>query len=405
MWIPKNTGEILDAVASGALEEGLTFDAKREVGNNSKEIAKDIAAMANDGGILIYGIDEDEHGRVRVLNPIPLANTAEKIDQIAATCIVEVPRLQTFKYETEDDPAVGFLVVVVPASERAPHMVVVGKDYRYYQRHDKISIPMTEGEIARLYERRRRWEVNRGAILDSLLQQDPFPSHERLAYLRIFARPVSSVDGLLARLGSDRQAQKDALLKIINTATHYPLHEGKVTPLFIHLNTVVRPTVYGYVMESTNLEDPRNRQEIETGEHYDLASEYLRLQLETNGYGRYFCGRVAVIGFQSQKAFMPIAVVYNKLRFLFFMGTQYDQTQYLGLVYICLAITGIQGLTVSSSHRMGAWNISYGNDLYRRTSRVSALALAGSPEQYARELFMPLMDEMSRGAYDPFTDK
>jgi hypothetical protein len=42
------------------IEEGLTLDYKRDLGNN-KEMAKDISALANtEGGMLIYGINSED---------------------------------------------------------------------------------------------------------------------------------------------------------------------------------------------------------------------------------------------------------------------------------------------------------------------------------------------------------
>jgi hypothetical protein len=38
----------------------------------SKDLASDVAAMANDGGALLYGVGEDEHGRLTVPNPFEL---------------------------------------------------------------------------------------------------------------------------------------------------------------------------------------------------------------------------------------------------------------------------------------------------------------------------------------------
>ncbi len=55
MWIPKSADEIERAVVARELHESSTFDAKRELGK-SKDIARDVAAMANDGGVLLYGV-------------------------------------------------------------------------------------------------------------------------------------------------------------------------------------------------------------------------------------------------------------------------------------------------------------------------------------------------------------
>src|SRR5258706_15414136 len=91
MWIPKTQAELEQAVTSGDLEESTIFDVKKELSAKTPEIAKDIAAMANDGGVLVYGIAEDTHGRPTVLNPIPLAGQPERINSIVQTAIAEAP--------------------------------------------------------------------------------------------------------------------------------------------------------------------------------------------------------------------------------------------------------------------------------------------------------------------------
>ncbi|HTR74536.1 MAG TPA: hypothetical protein VMH33_04675 [Solirubrobacterales bacterium] len=42
----------------GQAEESPNLDFKREVTRNGRELAKDIAAMTVDGGVLIYGITD-----------------------------------------------------------------------------------------------------------------------------------------------------------------------------------------------------------------------------------------------------------------------------------------------------------------------------------------------------------
>jgi hypothetical protein len=72
--------------------------------------------MASDGGTLLYGIGEDEHNRLTVPQPFELAGAAERVDQIVRTCISEPPDVQLRPIPTEADPAVGYLVVIVPAA-------------------------------------------------------------------------------------------------------------------------------------------------------------------------------------------------------------------------------------------------------------------------------------------------
>jgi hypothetical protein len=69
VWIPKSEGKILAAIEARDLTETVTFDAKAALPaqGRSKDLAVDVAAMATDGGTLLYGIGEDEHGRPTVL--------------------------------------------------------------------------------------------------------------------------------------------------------------------------------------------------------------------------------------------------------------------------------------------------------------------------------------------------
>ena len=63
MWIPTDANELEGLITSGRLDESSVLDFKREQPANTKELAKDVAAMANDGGTLVFGIGEDAAGR------------------------------------------------------------------------------------------------------------------------------------------------------------------------------------------------------------------------------------------------------------------------------------------------------------------------------------------------------
>lgn len=398
MWIPKNAQEIIDAVNAGHLHESQNFDAKRELSSKNKETAKDIAAMANDGGVLIYGLVEDEYGHITRLAPIRLKGAAEKIDQIAHTSIQETPRIETFVHSLPEDPENGFLVVAVPPSDRAPHMVTVDKDNRYYMRIDRTSVPMSEGEVARLYERRRRWEVDQEALLDKVLASSFYPLHPELNNLHLFVRPVSSDAGLLSRLGANGQDSTIALKGLIESASNPKLYPHNVYPYFGDVARRIRPTAQGLVCESDRLSD--------TTDLLDLLSsiDYIRLDIKEDGMVTLFCSRVGALIQQQKKLFAGTAVAMT-LRCLAFAGIFYQAASYLGPVDIGLAITQLKGQIIDDHGRfiIGRTYIPFPHDIYRRTKRVSALSLTGSVEQVARDLLMPLMNEITMGRYDPFT--
>ncbi len=116
MWIPESEGEIVEAITAGGLAETATFDAKAALPKQgrSKDLAIDVAAMANVGGTLLYGVSEDEHGTPSVLDPVDLAGARERAAQIVRTCISEPPTVEIRAVPTQGDPARGYLVVAVP---------------------------------------------------------------------------------------------------------------------------------------------------------------------------------------------------------------------------------------------------------------------------------------------------
>jgi hypothetical protein len=69
----------------GLLVETHWLDAKQEIGSSKpskKELARDIASFANDGGALVIGIKEDKQAGTFSLAPQPLDGISEMIEQV-----------------------------------------------------------------------------------------------------------------------------------------------------------------------------------------------------------------------------------------------------------------------------------------------------------------------------------
>ena len=61
-WVPRSEDDLAEAIRLGLLEEGHHLDLKREISAGraaNKELARDLASFAVDGGILLVGISED----------------------------------------------------------------------------------------------------------------------------------------------------------------------------------------------------------------------------------------------------------------------------------------------------------------------------------------------------------
>lgn len=131
----------LDYKASGALDKD---DKKRT------EITKDVSAFANsDGGIIIYGVSEEDH-RPQGISPIDgRIYTKEWLENVIQLIQPRIDDLKIYPVRI-NDLGQSIYVVKIPRSGNAPHMA---RDKRYYKRFNFKSEPMEDYEVKDLYNR------------------------------------------------------------------------------------------------------------------------------------------------------------------------------------------------------------------------------------------------------------
>ncbi len=396
MWIPKSADEIERVVTARELHETSTLDAKRELGK-SKDIARDVAAMANDGGVLLYGVAEDEHKRPTILAPFTLAGEAERIDQIVRMGLAEPPIIVITPLPRSHDPAVGYLVVAVPPSPRAPHMVLIDKDNRFYGRTATGNTPLTQGDVDRLYERRKHWEVDRDALLAEQIARAPLAPDDDFGYIHLIARPVAADEGLLDRARKD-QNEPTLLQNLVTAASQRSVFASPYDPDFRAPNQwQIRAD--GWLAHFGT--DPRYDQNaVKSGRRR------LDLQVNNDGTAYLFHGRAAERREDDLYVF-PDIVAGITTRFLYLVGQLYDAAHYFGAVDIGLAVTGIQAGTPYFTNRAYYFErfSPYDRNEYRRTIRVIAPALAADAQTVAENLVMPFIRALTQGVYNPFPKK
>jgi len=153
MWRPHSWDEI-EALLGRAVETS-TLEFKREITDKNAELAKDVAAMTRNGGILIYGIAEDpKTGRAMALAPIELKGTKEHLQQVIGSHVSPVPDIDPELFESPGDPTKGVLVVAIPSSPLAPHQT----GGRYPLRRGTTTDYLTEAEVERAYRQRAEVE-------------------------------------------------------------------------------------------------------------------------------------------------------------------------------------------------------------------------------------------------------
>jgi hypothetical protein len=396
MWLPKNEGEILAAVQSGALEETTIFDAKKELPSKNLEIAKDIAAMTNDGGVIIYGIGEDEHRRLTIPSPIPLKGQAERIDAIVRTLIAEPPVIRIFSKPSSENSSLGYVIVFVPPSERAPHMVVVKGDHRYYGRSATGNVILPEGEVARLYARRQQMEIDLTRLLDSEIQSSPYEPNENFAFLFLVARPVFAREGFFDSAIHDRNNLQTILSNFV-----LEVSSGAIFP---HL---YEPDFYPPPFWKQLPEGLLGQLHSSSSKNPDAPKETLNLKIDYDGCGHLFCGRASdkIHGEGTLYVFSELIAGLTS-RFVAFIAKLYEKTGYIGMLDLGIAIIGLKGSIVYTNNRNREYGrIPYDRDKYTKTRRFSALQLLDEPQNAAQYLVMPLINALSQNRIDPFRHK
>ena len=154
------TVEDVRRLIDNAVCESAHLDYKRELSIDNpeqrKEFLRDVSAFANaHGGTIIYGVDEERDtdgkptGLPQVVEGFNVRNRDSfvlTVDQLLKDGIDE--RLPSYELATVALPIAKLVVMIrVPASLRAPHMVTFGRDRRFFMRGNSGRQEMSTAQI------------------------------------------------------------------------------------------------------------------------------------------------------------------------------------------------------------------------------------------------------------------
>jgi hypothetical protein len=382
MWVASSAQEIEERARAGDLPETPGFDAKAELPHTRKnvDLAKDVAAMATDGGVLLYGVAEDEHGNPTKAQPIELVGAPERVSQIVSTSIAEVPFIDLRPVPCADDPSRGYLVVIVPQSARAPHMVTVNGDHRYYGRDAKGNRILTEGDVARLYERRQRWEVDREQVLRDVVDHAPVAPQTGRGYVHAYTRPAAPNQGILERaletINEETVPLVEWFLKIAGSTVLY----GEFAPSLERSPYLRR---HGGDMWRWATLTPNEIAEVAalSSQEPSDPTDLVTVDLNIDGRGQLFCGRATDTHIGSnERVVIEVVIAGNVESFFAVMGALYEAAGYHGAVDVGLAVTGVKGAYSERGRRGFGGGVPYPVDTYTRTARIAAAELRTAPE-------------------------
>ena len=154
--IPSSMSD-LEAMILSQTQESIHLDYKASAALTGKrdELSKDVSAFANsDGGVIVFGIEEEGHLPIRVDSGV--ANSALNREQLESLIQSNVaPRIEDLTIVQIPVSAThSAYAIAVSRSERAPHQD--RKTNRYYKRYNFKSEPMEDYEIQDVRNRIKR---------------------------------------------------------------------------------------------------------------------------------------------------------------------------------------------------------------------------------------------------------
>jgi hypothetical protein len=398
VWHPRTEAEIQAGIDNGIVRETASFDAKQALpppGRN-KDLAKDICAMTVDGGSLVYGLGGDDRTRPNRRKPFDLTGAAERIDQVTQTGIAEPPVIEVYDIPSEEKPGSGYLCVIVPASPRAPHMLTIDGDNRYWARGATCNRILTEGEVARLYERRERWAADRDQMLARTIDALPFTFDlSAVGVVVTVTRPVMPGRELLRVAAGDQPVEQflqHELLRVARESDPFPDRHSS------GLGTAFRIAQSGadlWVCSQHEDLDPSAEYQDRGEIRADGALTYWHSPVLTS-FGRDQGPPMFVMeGAVTSAIFQAIAVA----------AWLYEQARFHGPVDIGIAALGIEAAGAAARAKSHMPAPVFGAPDYRRHDRVTIDELRSGLDDLVRRLLAPLFEVISVRDYDPLGER
>lgn len=392
-WAPRSEADLDDALQQGLLEETHYLDLKRELSagkSANKELARDLTSFAVDSGTYIIGIGEDKQTQTFELSPQPLAGLAERIEQVART--VPDPPLAVLcrSIPSSQDPSRGYLIVHIPPSGTAPHMV----EHRYLGRGDKTKQYLSDPEVRRLHEQRRVTEEHGLLKLQQQFERDPVPAEIReQAHLFVLAEPTAGRTGMLLDLvhgDESRSRLRDLVGHADAPEVSKALQAGNAggfsPSLSYATDFALRST--GVALSSKLTSD---RCPTVIGGRSD--EKIVEFEVDEEGGLRVFMGRLSDSRHDpyadppgNSQILMPAAVITYARQFVAVTAAAAEQAGYLGTWVLAVGATGVQGLPVHDFLLTGDPSPRYDAADYRQATTASYSELLKQPAAVAERL-------------------
>lgn len=405
--LPHTEDDLRAAFFDGRLDESAWCELKRELPPRSKdanrELARDLASLAVDGGSLYIGVDEKAPGG-DPLRAQPLAGLRERVDQIGRSRVTPPLFVESHEIPADGRPGYGYLEVVVRASADAPHQV----EGVYFGRSDTGKCRLPDQQVERLMRGREQQRHGAEDALQVLIAADPYQGENRAhPHLFIVARPgVRRTEMCRDLIAADAGFRLLLSLRtgVINEVTGALYSATPQAPDSV-LNTLMnpRPITGGVALTSLSAQssgDEQRHRELRIDEDGDLSLYHSCVGWDAGSFNAI-----------PRKELSGPKIVGSLRELLAVTAAVSHSIRIPGSWHVGAALTGIRGY----AHRVNDWP-DYGppctEDAYLRVERFNLAVIERTPGDVADKLLGRLLRGLQADAdpavkallTDPVTD-
>ena len=372
--VPLSTWRELGAAAQGGLLEETQWVELKEMPSppnkaTNTELAKDLASLSVNGGVLIFGVKDKTFQVVGC----DVSGLVDRISQVASIRVH--PPLSPVVYPAvshPDEPEKAVLVVEVPPSPQAPHMV----DDSYWGRSSNGKRKLSDAEVRTLLQNRASTAAAFKERLLGMAEDDPLA---RLVvghptgngHLYLLAEPCAPVLG--------RSADFDLARVVRNEITVSP---GR--SVIASLTNRGRDPL-GQTMEwPASHEDPLERRHEDQASHLLCRDEDDSLEYVSGG-GTYF--RKGGPRGEESMEIVGVGVIIIAVREFLQLIERLSSGHwgYSGQWRVGIHVTHLAGKSVSFNDLFSG-HVTFPRETYTQQIVTSAAALIEAPDDEAKRL-------------------
>jgi len=387
--VPTDEADLQSLIESGALRERNDLDVKTALGATAganKELARDLASFAVEGGLYIVGVDEKP---VIHRTPQPLTGLKERVGHVARDAVHPPLRIDVREILASGNATDGYLVVIIPPSADAPHQA----DGRYWRRSAGGKVELLHEEVERIRAVRAIAKRDVSDLLEEAVQADPVTVTDRkTGHLFVVARPVAGVPRML-REALDRNFEQWIKADMVNAASS--------------------PSRWWPDLQHCWSSEPRLRSYSLFGDGFGPGRSLradakerglLEVSVSDDGEIRLFCGRGSDLGPGiAGGSFIGEWIVGGlALRVVEIARAIAQKTDFRGDWDFGFALSGIGGARtalVLENPLAAVGATPFPHDGYRETTRSSASEIAADPLAVVERLTDDLFAVLNRGHF------